>query len=63
MFDTVEGKLNLVNLPRDLLINISISPKKMNQPYPASINNGGDGVSALLAAVKDILGYEVDAGR
>ena len=32
----------------------------MNQPYPASINNGGDGVSALLAAVKDILGYEVD---
>ena len=60
MFDTVEGKLNLVNLPRDLLINISISPKKMNQPYPASINNGGDGVSALLAAVKDILGYEVD---
>ena len=60
MFDTVEGKLNLVNLPRDLLINISISPKKMNQPYPASINNGGDGVSALLDAVKDILGYEVD---
>ena len=32
----------------------------MNQPYPASINNGGDGISALLDAVKDILGYEVD---
>lgn len=60
MFDTVEGKLNLVNLPRDLLINIPISPKQMNQPYPASINNGGDGISALLDAVKDILGYEVD---
>ena len=60
MFDTVEGKLNLVNLPRDLLINIAISPKQMNQPYPASINNGGDGISALLDAVKDILGYEVD---
>ena len=60
MFDTVEGKLNLVNLPRDLLINIAISPKKMNQPYPASINNGGDGISALLDAVKDLLGYEVD---
>lgn len=60
MFDTVEGKLNLVNLPRDLLINIPISPKQMNQPYPASINNGGDGISALLDAVKDILGYQVD---
>lgn len=60
MFDTAAGELNLVNLPRDLLINIDYTYKKMNIPYPASINSGGDGVSALLDAVKDILGYEVD---
>lgn len=60
MFDTQAGTLNLVNLPRDLLINIETNPKKMNIPYPASVNSGGDGTSALLDAVKDILGYEVD---
>lgn len=60
MFDIAAGKLNLVNIPRDTLINIDNIHKKMNQPYPSSINNGGDGVSALLDAVSDLLGYPVD---
>ncbi len=60
MFDIAAGKLNLVNIPRDTLVNIDNLHKKMNQPYPSSINNGGDGVSALLDTVEDLLGYPVD---
>ena len=60
MFDIAAGKLNLVNIPRDTLVNIDNIHKKMNQPYPSSINNGGDGISALLATVEDLVGYPVD---
>ena len=60
MFDIAAGKLNLVNIPRDTLVNIDNLHKKMNQPYPSSINNGGDGVTALLDTVEDLLGYRVD---
>ena len=60
MFDIAAGKLNLVNIPRDTLVNIDNLHKKMNQAYPSSVNNGGDGISALLDVVKDLLGYPVD---
>ncbi|MDO4567168.1 MAG: LCP family protein, partial [Oscillospiraceae bacterium] len=60
MFDTVNGELNLVNIPRDTLINIPFSIKKMNQPYPAAINNNEDATEALLDAVEKLLGYRVD---
>lgn len=60
MFDTVEGKLNLVNIPRDTLINIGYNYKKMNQVYPAAINNNKDGVQALSDNVEKLLGYKID---
>ena len=60
MFDTVNGKLNIVNLPRDLLVNVDLNIKKINQPYAADINNGGDGIEPLLDCVADIMGYRVD---
>ena len=60
MFDTVEGKLNIVNLPRDMLVNVALNIKKINQPYAAAINNGEDGVEPLLDCISDILGYRVD---
>ena len=60
MFDTVNGKLNIVNLPRDMLVNVNLNIKKINQPYAADINNGGDGVDALLECISDVLGYNVD---
>lgn len=71
MFDTVKGELNLINIPRDTLLNIPFSIKKMNQPYPAAVNNainGGksmdeakkEGNEAILDAVSDLLGYRVD---
>ena len=60
MFDTVEGKLNIVSLPRDMLVNVDLNVKKINQPYAADINNGGDGVEPLLDCIADIIGYRVD---
>lgn len=60
MLDTVEGKLNLVNIPRDTLINVGYNIKKMNQVYPAAVNNNKDGVQALRDAVEKLLGYKVD---
>lgn len=60
MFDTVNGKLNIVNLPRDMLVNVNLNIKKINQPYAAAINNGTDGVEALLDCIADIVGYQVD---
>ena len=60
MFDTVEGKLNIVSLPRDMLVNVNLNIKKINQPYAAAKNNGQDATQALLDTVSDILGYEVD---
>ena len=60
MFDTVNGKLNIVNLPRDMLVNVNLNIKKINQPYAAAMNNGQDGVEPLLDCISDILGYKVD---
>ena len=60
MFDTVNGKLNLVSLPRDMLVNVNLNIKKINQPYAAAKNNNQDATAALLDTVSDILGYEVD---
>ena len=60
MFDTVNGKLNIVSLPRDMLVNVNLNIKKINQPYAAAKNNSQDATAALLDTVSDILGYEVD---
>ena len=60
MFDTVNNKLNIVSLPRDMLVNVNLNIKKINQPYAAAKNNGEDAAKALLDTVSGILGYEVD---
>ena len=60
MFDTVNGKLNIVSLPRDMLVNVNLNIKKINQPYAAAKNNSQDATAALLDTVSDIMGYEVD---
>lgn len=59
-FDTENDNINVVSLPRDTLINSESSVKKINSVYPASINNGGDGYTALAAAVEKMLGFKVD---
>lgn len=59
-FDTENDEINVVNLPRDTLINSSSNVKKINSVYPGSINNGGDGYTALSEAVENMLGFKVD---
>ena len=61
-FDTVTHKINVVNIPRDTLINISWSttPKKINAVYPGFVNSGKDGLEGLRAQVKNLLGFDVD---
>lgn len=61
MLDTKNGALKFISIPRDTAVNVSYSPKKVNQFYAAAENNGKDGVEALLAGVEKILGYRVDS--
>lgn len=61
MLDTKNGALKFISIPRDTAVNVSYSPKKVNQFYAAAENNGRDGVEALLAGVEKILGYRVDS--
>lgn len=61
MLDTVAGKLNVVSIPRDTLVNTGYDIKKINYIYPARENNGKDGMTGLLDALEDLLGYQVDS--
>lgn len=61
--DTVEYTLNVVNIPRDTLMNVSWTPRKVNTLYSVSkkkdgkVETGGQGAIDKLA---DILGYKLD---
>lgn len=61
MLDTVAGKLNIVSIPRDTLVNTGYNIKKVNYVYPACVNNGKDGLEPLLGVLEDMLGYPVDS--
>lgn len=61
MLDAADHTLRFVSIPRDTAVNISWSPKKINQYYPAAENRGEDGVEALLSGVEKIIGYRVDS--
>lgn len=56
-YDSVDHKLNVCSLPRDTLVNISASVKKLNNVY-ASQNAD---VGALLDEVKDLAGFRPDS--
>ena len=58
--DVVNKTLNVVNIPRDTLINRGYNVKKINYVYPANVNTGGDAIGALREAVSDMLGFNVD---
>ncbi|SHH51530.1 transcriptional attenuator, LytR family [Sporobacter termitidis DSM 10068] len=53
-FDDKNYTLNVVNIPRDTLVNVSWPTKKANTLYA----NGG--IDRVLEGLTDILGYEVD---
>ena len=61
MMDTRAHTLKFYSIPRDTAVNISWAPKKINQYYPAAVNNGRDGVEALIGGVQSLLGYRVDS--
>lgn len=69
-FDTVNGKLNIVSIPRDTLINIQHEVKKANAAYhyanyykdiEGSSYYGTDPVTSMRKElVKSMLGFDVD---
>ena len=69
-FDTVNGKLNIVSIPRDTLINIQHEVKKANAAYhyanyykdiEGSSYYGTDPVASMRKElVKSMLGFDVD---
>ena len=55
--DTVNHKLNVINLPRDTMVNVSWAAKKIST-IKTFRNKGMDG---LVAGLSDVLGFEVDS--
>ena len=58
--DTETHEINVVSIPRDTMVNVSWSVKKVNTLYAADINSGGNGIDGLMDGLKDILGFEID---
>lgn len=58
--NVVDGELNVINIPRDTLVNTNYNVKKINYIYPACVNNGKDGISALKAQLEAMLGFGID---
>ena len=55
-YDSIEHKMNICSLPRDTLVNIKASVKKLNNVYAA--NNAS--IDALMDGVKDVAGFFVN---
>jgi LCP family protein required for cell wall assembly len=62
-YDSVGKTANLINFPRDCLVNVKRRTKKINAAYPAGTLNGGGfegGVEQLKREVKTIIGFVPD---
>ncbi|MCF0121334.1 MAG: LCP family protein [Oscillospiraceae bacterium] len=53
-FDTDNYSLNVVNIPRDTLVNVPWYVKKVNSLYSST------GIDGMIEHLADILGYELD---
>lgn len=58
-FDTKNGTINMVSIPRDTMINKG--NLKVNTAYQGDLASGGNGIDGLLKEMKKILGYEIDS--
>lgn len=58
-FDSVNGKLNIVSVPRDTISNGKWDVPKINSAYMVG-GQGEDGMELLIAKLTDILGFQVD---
>lgn len=61
-FDTNNHTIDVVNIPRDTLVNISWAktPKKINAVYAGYENSGLEGMDGLKEHLAKITGFEVD---
>lgn len=57
-FDTAAGRLDIVNIPRDTLVNVPGSMKKINAVV--ALEGGGTDVTKLEDRLADILGFQLD---
>ncbi len=58
--DTNLHKMDFISVPRDTLINVDWSVRKLNSVYWGSKNSGGSGIDALSSHIKKIIGFDVD---
>ena len=58
--DTVNHKMDFVSIPRDTIVNVDWSIRKINSVYWGAKNNDGDGAEALKMHVRWLLGFNVD---
>lgn len=58
--DTVRHTMNFVSIPRDTIINVDWSVRKLNSVYWGAVNNGEAGIDALKRHVKKLIGFDVD---
>lgn len=60
-YDAVEHKVNIVSIPRDTLVNVPQSVKKINTVFSNAESDGDSGIDALLDQVKAISGFRPDS--
>ncbi|MGI5937009.1 MAG: LCP family protein [Oscillospiraceae bacterium] len=53
--DTVEGTLNVINIPRDTLVNVSWGTKKVN-----TLLSGTGSIEGLISGIKNLIGFTID---
>ena len=58
-FDTKNHKINVVSVPRDTLVNIPETNKRVNALYAYGKLADGNGPKRLMQGLRDILGFEI----
>jgi len=58
--DTQRHAMDFVSIPRDTIINVDWSIRKINSVYAGSLNHGGTGIDALSMHIRRLLGFDVD---
>lgn len=59
--DAVNGTLNIINIPRDTLVDSPYEIKKINAIYPAGENSkNSDGITDLMEMIKNMVGFSID---
>ena len=58
--DTLAHEVNVLSIPRDTLINVDWTVRKINTVYWGTQNAGGSGIDALEMHIARLLGYRTD---